>query len=460
MSVLMCWYASPTTFADTSQSAPSAPARTHPLPPTSAPAAEATQQPPQVLNRTWVNGVPLVTPSAQGQPQAVKPPQPPSIVSQAAVVMDMNTGTLVYAKNPLTSHYPASITKIMTALLALQHGQLTDEIRVSKEAADQPPDKLYFVPGESEPLQSMLYGLLLISANDAAVAIAQQYGGSVAGFADMMNHEAVTLGATHTHFVNPNGLPNPNHVTTAYDMALIARAAMQYPEFRKLVATKSYEWKGQAWQSNLTNINRMLYNYPGCIGIKTGYTSVAHETLAVAASRGKDTFLAILMDAPTNYAIQHDATSLLNFAFANYHSEVLVQPGQVVSQIHNAAGRQIPLHAGAGVIATVANNSTLHVSSRLLLRKLTPAAAATRHVYAADLLLSVPGQPDTSLPVETHVPLSLPAIATATTKTQHVWRNAGETSVAVIVFTGLALRRRKRRRRRLRYESLTRRRVL
>lgn len=434
----------PTTFADSSQPADSNSATTANLARVPNTAA-ATLPASAVLNRTWHDGVPMVAQTAAAQP--------PSIVSQAAVVMDMNTGTLVYEKDPLVAHYPASITKIMTAMLALQHGQLTDEVPVTKEAADQPPDKLYFVPGEQEPLKQMLYGLLLISANDAAVAIAQKYGGSTAGFAKMMNQEAVQLGATHTHFVNPNGLPNPDHVTTAYDMALIAQAAMQYPEFRKIVATRSYAWKGQAWQSNLTNINSMLSHYPGAIGIKTGYTSVAHETLAVAAKHGNDTFLAILMDSPTNYSIQHDATSLLNFAFNNYHSEVVAKPGQVVGHIQNASGQLVPLRTTEGVVATVANGSTLNASSHLQMRPISSTAAQAGHVYAADLLYTVPGEPKVSVPVDTDLPLAMPPTLDVTTTPHHRWQNVGWATVAVLFIAGLELWRRKRRRRRLRYEE-------
>ena len=316
-----------------------------------------------VLNQSYINGIPMTT----------QPENWPNIVSQAAVVMDMNTGTIVYAKNPEVEHYPASITKIMTAMLALEDGKLTDMVPVSKNAADQPPDKLYFVPGESEPLLQMLYGLMLISANDAAVAIAEDYGGSVSGFAKMMNAKAKALGATHTHFDNPNGLPDPNHVSTAYDMALITKAAMQIPEFRKIVSTRTYHWKGEAWQSQLYNINHMLFTYPGSIGVKTGYTSVAHETLVVAATRGNTTFLAVLMDNPTNYSIMQDATQLLNFAFDHYQTDMVVQKGTVVDELRSPDGSMVPLYATENVVATVDKAHPPAISGKLHLRALPPA---------------------------------------------------------------------------------------
>ncbi|WEH09222.1 D-alanyl-D-alanine carboxypeptidase [Alicyclobacillus fastidiosus] len=298
-----------------------------------------------VLDESIVGGIPYVS--------GMNSKSWPSIVSQAAVVMDMNTGAIVYAKNPLAEHYPASITKIMTALLALKYGKLNDRLTASKNAVNQPPDKLYMVPGEVEELQPLLYGLLLDSANDAAVDIAEHYGGSVSKFATMMNDEAKSLGATHTHFVNPNGLPDPKHQTTAYDMAVIARAAMQYPEFRKIVQTKYYNWKGQAWQSKLENLNTMLFYYPGCIGLKTGFTSVAHETLVVAAKHGKDTFLAVLMDNPTDYSIRHDASQLLDYAFAHYQTQTIVRKGQTVGELVGPKGTTAAVLSTETVEATI-----------------------------------------------------------------------------------------------------------
>ncbi|AEJ42590.1 D-alanyl-D-alanine carboxypeptidase family protein [Alicyclobacillus acidocaldarius] len=306
----------------------------------------------------------------------------PSIVSQAAVVMDMDTGVVVYAKHPTALHYPASITKIMTALLALRLGHLTDVLTASTDAVRQPPDKLYMRAGEKETLKDLLYGLLIDSANDAAVEIAERYGGSVAHFADMMNAEARALGATHTHFVNPSGLPDPRHVTTAYDMALIARAAMQIPEFRTIVDTRSYPWKGTAWQATLTNLNRMLFTYPGAIGVKTGFTSVAHETLVVAAKRGGTTFLAVLMDCPTDAQIRQDATDLLNFAFAHYQTQRILPAGYRAGFVSARDGKD-PVITPEPVLATVPLGHPLDVEN--VLHEQAPLHAAPKGTVAGEL---------------------------------------------------------------------------
>lgn len=304
---------------------------------------------PIIVNQTTVDGIPMMT----GQPT----PTPPPIAAEAAVVVDLSTGTVVYAKNPLASHYPASLTKVLTALVALQHGRLNEQLVTHQDALDVPPDKLYLVPGEHESLQKFLYGLLLISANDAAIVIADHYGGSVQGFATMMNREANALGAHHTHFVNPNGLPNAHHVTTAYDLALIARAAMANRVFRQIVRTRYYHWQGQAWTAQLTNINQMLFTYPGSSGVKTGWTSAAHETLIASATRNQQTFLAVLLDEPFETQINTDATNLLNYAFATFQTRTLIRADQPMGTVKAPDGKSIPVVALDPVLATTAIGS-------------------------------------------------------------------------------------------------------
>lgn len=276
----------------------------------------------------------------------------PNITAQSAVVMDLNTGTVIYAKDPLAQHYPASITKILTAKIALDRGQLTDLLTTSENAVRQDGNRVYLVAGEVTPLLQLLYGLLLNSGNDAAVVIAEHYGESIQGFAQLMNDEAKRLGAVHSHFANPNGLPNPDHYTTAYDMAVITRAAMSNPEFAKIVATRQYPWHGSDWDTTLVNENSLLFTYPGAIGVKTGYTEIAHETLVAAAERGNDRYLVVLLDSPLRRNIDLDAKNLLNFAFAHYDTQLLVQPGEQVGVWTNPAGQTIPLESSNGVVAT------------------------------------------------------------------------------------------------------------
>ena len=282
---------------------------------------------------------------------------PPALLSQSAVLMDMNTGQILYAKNPYERLYPASITKIMTALLALEHGHLNDPIRTSVNAANQVPNKVYLVPGEVHSLQQMLYGLLIDSGNDAAVAIAEHYGGTVKGFAAMMNEEAKRLGAVDTHFVNPSGLQNADHYTCAYDMALIARQAMQIPEFRKIVSTKYYLWKGKEWTSYLSNLNEMLWTYPGANGVKTGWTNHAEQTMVVSATRGGHTLLAVLMKVPLQGEMQTDATNLLNYGFSVFKSTTILPAGTKVASI-SLGSRNATLSLTSPLTAEIAGNDT------------------------------------------------------------------------------------------------------
>lgn len=412
---------------------------------TAAPSSENTAtSPPIVMNQQKTAGVPMTSHPVNGWP---------SIVSQAAVVMDMSTGTVIYAKHPLTPHYPASITKILTAMLALQDGHLTDLLTTSQLAAKQPPDKLYLVPGEVEPLKKLLYGMMMISANDVAVEIAQHYGGSVAGFAKMMNQEARALGADHSHFDNPGGLPDPHHITTAYDMAVISRAAMQIPEFRKIVDTRSYDWHGLKWSAHLVNINHMLFNYPGAIGVKTGYTSEAHETLVVAARRGGNTFLAVLMDARLDSQIQADATQLLNFAFAHYQTDTVLPQGTVVGTLKNpSGGHPIQVVTKSPVLATMPIGD--NVSAARHLHVTLPDVGAARDTLVGNLTLT-----DSADSGAVDVPVQIAqayGVAPTVQNRPPIWRNV-LIVVGCVVLAGWILRARRRRklrmRRRTRYAS-------
>jgi D-alanyl-D-alanine carboxypeptidase (penicillin-binding protein 5/6) len=150
-------------------------------------------------------------------------------------------------------------------------------------------------------------------------------------------------------------------------MALITRAAMQYPEFRQIVDTKSFDWQGEKWQSKLTNLNQMLYYYPGSIGVKTGFTSAAHCTLVEAATRNNQTFLAVLMDTQSNVDIRHDAGKLLDYAFAQFQTETLMKKGTIVGQFSPSSGNSIPVATGVDVLATTRNQNTLAMDSKIVL---------------------------------------------------------------------------------------------
>lgn len=186
---------------------------------------------------------------------------PPEIVGQAGLVMDVLTGKVLYEKNAHSPFEPASTTKIMTAILALEKGNLSDIVVTSEEPLRVDGSRIYLEEGEKLTLEQMLYGMMLNSGNDAAVAIAEHIGGDIESFVKMMNAKAREIGAYHTTFVNPSGLPDEGHLTTAYDLALISRyALLNLPEFRKIVSTKTLEipWQAEEWDRQLINLNKLL----------------------------------------------------------------------------------------------------------------------------------------------------------------------------------------------------------
>ena len=207
--------------------------------------------------------------------------------AKAACILEMQTGRVLFEHNMHARLPMASTTKVMTALLAIEQGGAQDRVVCSDRAFGVSGTSIYLQSGEALTLEEMLLGLMLSSGNDAAVAIAEHIGGTVEEFAEMMNARAREIGAVNTHFVNPHGLPDDQHYTTAYDLALITREAMKNDAFRQLVSTlrASIPWEGRSYNRQLTNKNRLLSDYPGATGVKTGFTSKAGRCLAFGADR-------------------------------------------------------------------------------------------------------------------------------------------------------------------------------
>lgn len=207
--------------------------------------------------------------------------------AKAACVMEMQTGRVLFESNMHARLPMASTTKVMTALLALELGDPQSMVTCSQNAFGVSGTSIYLQQGESLTLSDMLLGLMLASGNDAAVAISEHIGGTTAQFVEMMNDRAREIGAVNTHFANPHGLPDDNHYTTAYDLALITREAMKNEAFRQLVSTQqaSIPWEGRTYDRQLRNKNKLLSAYQGATGVKTGYTSKAGRCLAFGAAR-------------------------------------------------------------------------------------------------------------------------------------------------------------------------------
>lgn len=236
---------------------------------------------------------------------------PPAIQASAAAVVDGETGQLIWGKNPHESLPPASMTKMMTALVTLQNASdLNDVVTSGVDASQMAGDSVMGLhPEERLSLHDLLYGLLVPSGDDAALVIARSVGGSDAGFVAMMNQESTRLGLTDTHFVNPHGLDASGHLSSPYDMIVIARAAMSYPLFRQIVATRHIVIQGR-WTYDLTNTNYFLGRRAGVIGVKTGTTDLALHAITVADQQGDHVLYLTVMHTP-NYV--PDVTSLLDY---------------------------------------------------------------------------------------------------------------------------------------------------
>ena len=236
-----------------------------------------------------------------------------SLAAKGAIVIDALSGEAIYEKNSDARFYPASTTKMMTGLLVIEAGNLDEMVEVTVEDARVGESSLNIHAGERFSRRQMLYGLMLKSANDVAAALGRDNGGSIEAFALKMTKRAQELGCTNTQFANPHGLHNPAHFTSARDLALIARAAMSQPLFRQIVSTKQAPWEAPTGLSMLTNHNRLLDKFPGCNGIKTGYTIPAQQVLASSAHRNGREAIAVVMhtDKP---GIWEDSSKLLEYA--------------------------------------------------------------------------------------------------------------------------------------------------
>jgi D-alanyl-D-alanine carboxypeptidase (penicillin-binding protein 5/6) len=253
-----------------------------------------------------------------GSAPAVAAAGGPTLRARAAVVMDARTGDVLYAKDPDRRLPPASTTKVMTAVVALESGLLDDTVTVSRMAAGVQPIKLYLRAGERARMRDLVYAMLLRSANDASVAVAERVGGSVPGFAVRMNRRAAALGARNTHFVNPNGLPARGHYSTARDLATILRHAMSLPGFRDVAATPASRvtaWRGAQRRSiAVRNTNRLLQSYRAPVIGKTGYTRAAKRCFVGAVeAQGRQVIIALLGSTD----LWGDARRLLDYGLAH-----------------------------------------------------------------------------------------------------------------------------------------------
>ena len=252
---------------------------------------------------------------------------PLSVSSKSAILMDVGSGQILYEKNAHDKLPPASVTKVMTMLLiceALDSGKITldDSVQISDNAASMGGSQIFLEAGEVQKVDTLLKGIAVASANDGCVAMAEYIGGSVESFVDMMNAKAKELNMKDTNFVNTNGLPVDNHYTSAHDIAIMSRELLKHDVISKYLTT----WMDQVVVGKkqitvgLANTNKLIKHYQGATGVKTGFTQQAKYCLSASSKRGDTHLVAVTLGAETSPERFKDATSLLNFGFANYES--------------------------------------------------------------------------------------------------------------------------------------------
>lgn len=265
----------------------------------------------------------------------------PSNSAVSAVLIDCDSGRVLYEKNPGEKRLIASITKLMTALVAVEScPELSQKVKIKAEWVGAEGSSLYLRANEELSLETLVYGLLLQSGNDAAVAIAGYCGGDVNRFVEWMNQRAQDLGMNHTHFQNPNGLNSDAHYSTAEDMAKLAMACMKNDKIAKIVSTKSIRLEGRTF----VNHNKLLWQYPYCVGMKTGYTQLAGRTLISSAKKDGQTLAVVTLCDPDDWK---DHKNLMEYGFSTFPKKTFVQAGDELSYlpVEGSLVHSVPVYA-------------------------------------------------------------------------------------------------------------------
>lgn len=281
--------------------------------------------------------------------------------ASCAILVDARTGRVLFEKNSNEKRAIASITKLMTALVAIRSmPDLSQEVTVKREYTLDGGSSMYLKMGEKVTLETLLYGLLMVSGNDAALAIADFCGGGVENFVGWMNDWAAELGMDNTHFANPSGLPDDTHYSTAADMAKLARAVMENEVLAKVVSTKTITIGGHSF----SNHNKLLWQYEGCIGMKTGYTDAAGRTLVSCAERAGQRLIVVTLNAPNDWK---DHAALLDYGFAAYPQQTLAVAGKEIRSlaVTGSLVRLVPVAAAENLSYPLAEGEK--VSSKLIL---------------------------------------------------------------------------------------------
>jgi len=309
------------------------------LPPT-APLAQAVAPPPVLAPRTIA--------ATNSRSSTVRVATPPSVTARNAVVLDEQSLAVLYDKGANERRAPASLTKIVTAALAVQHGNLDDLVLNTVDAYDMPGSSLMLIrPGDAFTLRDLLYGMMLRSGNDAAIAIGRHLAVNDATFVDHMNELVDRLGLQDTHFIDPHGLGGRGHYSSAYDLAILARYGMQFPDFATVAGART--WKAQGSRTiDMSNLNPFMKLYPGADGLKTGFTYAAGPTFIGSAVRNGKRLYVVLLNSSDRWG---DAVALLDWAFANHTwpapNVAASTAGEAITGTASAAAVNVPVDPAA-----------------------------------------------------------------------------------------------------------------
>ncbi|MGM9925962.1 MAG: D-alanyl-D-alanine carboxypeptidase family protein [Bacillus sp. (in: firmicutes)] len=295
-----------------------------------------------------------------------QPEDPISVSAESAVLMEQESGRVLFEKKAHEKKRIASITKIMTAILAVESGKLNEKVTVSSRAFGTEGSSLYLKEGQKMKLEDLVYGLMLRSGNDAAVAIAEHVGGSLEGFILLMNQKAEEIGMKNTSFTNPHGLDNTaNHYSTAYDMALLTRYAMNNEKYAEISGTKNHKAPNpnEAWDYSWTNKNKMLKLYKYSTGGKTGFTKLARRTLVSTAQKGDLSLIAVTLNAGDDW---NDHMSLFDNGFEYYDLMEIMKAGKIKKMKNRFYKNQVIILEPFQYPLTEDEKEKLHIKLKLL----------------------------------------------------------------------------------------------
>ncbi len=258
----------------------------------------------------------------------------PNVHSEAAVLMSAKSGEILFDKEADQQMYPASITKIVTGILAIEYGDLNDMVTISENAVDVIGTSVYLLEEEEMKLEQLVQGLLINSGNDAGTAIAEHMAGSEEEFAELMNtFVEEQVGVSDTHFTNPHGLYDDDHYTTAADMAKITKYAMKNSTFREIVATEELEWVGEGWETTLYNHHQLVRDHENVTGVKNGFVSQSGFTLVTTYEADNDEYIVVTLNAPTTTDSYNDTKRLLEYGVDTYDTKT-VEKGKQFEDVY------------------------------------------------------------------------------------------------------------------------------